>query len=390
MLKSAGMRQQSLFSPGVRTRFARLLALIVGLLLAHTLAAPAAAQDPASDLFGRINALRSSLGLPAYGYSGTLAAAAQNHAAWMASTGSVSHTQSNGSTPSSRATAAGYPTTSVSENIYMGSSATVDTAWTWWLNSSIHYRSITNASFSEVGIASASGVGGVAYVLVFGSPTGWQPPAQVARTGGGSSSDAQAGAPVLPSFVVGVDSQGHIMHEIQPGQTLGDIALLYGYTWEIVPTMLAINGMTQDDIRRLDIGGVLLIPPWEGTYTPTPGDPPQETPTPPDLSSVPTNPPTHSLTDTPAVPTAPPSPTPTPTVIVPTPTAEANAQWTAATWTPTAPSVAARPEPATVSTTPAEAPTDDSDVPPALVIAVVLQIGFVLGAGFEYLRRRGR
>jgi len=60
------------------------------------------------------------------------------------------------------------------------------------------------------------------------------------------------------------------MHEVQPEQTIGDILLIYGYTWEDLQDFLTLNHKTQDDIRGLKIGEVVLVPPYDGTYTPTP------------------------------------------------------------------------------------------------------------------------
>jgi hypothetical protein len=230
------------------------------------LSSAVSAQDAASDLLGRINGLRASLGLPGYTFNGTLAAAALNQAQYMANTGQISHTQSDGSTPSSRAAAAGYGGRWVSENIYAGSSARAVDAWNFWLNSPIHYRGMTNPNYQEIGIASATSSWGQAFVLVFGSTGGSTYVAP--RSSSGSSSAAAASGP--PPFVVGIDSFGNIMHEVQPEQTIGDILLIYGYTWEDLQDFLALNSKTQDDIRTLKIGEVVLVPPYDGTYTPTP------------------------------------------------------------------------------------------------------------------------
>ncbi len=241
-------------------------------------------------MLGRINTLRGSLGLSGYALNGALNAAAQNHAQWMASTGRVSHTQPDGSTPTSRAAAAGYPSSAVSENIYMGGSATIDSAWGWWMNSPIHYRGITNASYTEVGIGIANGEHGWAFVLVFGNPAGWQAPpsfnpSNTSSAGGGGNAAIAA----APSFIVGQDNYGNIMHEVQPGHTLGEIALIYGYGWDDLEHIREINAMTEEEGRNLSIGGVLLVPPHSGTFTPTPGDPPTITPT-----VQPTEPPTDA------------------------------------------------------------------------------------------------
>jgi hypothetical protein len=247
------------------------LALTVLISLALTIPAPSHAQDAAGDLLARINGLRAALGLAPYSLNGALSSAALNQAAWMAATGQISHTQPDGSTPSSRAQANGYPSSAVSENIYMGTRATADSAWQWWLSSPVHYRGITNPSFTEVGIGSAAGEFGSAFVLVFGNPAGWGASSAVAQAARPAGSGQEAAAP--PAYVVGLDQFGNIMHEIQPDQTLGDIALIYGYGWDIIPYVLTINGLTQDDIRQLSVGAVLLVPPHSGTYTPTPGGP---------------------------------------------------------------------------------------------------------------------
>lgn len=239
---------------------------IISLILILAIGGLASAQDAQSDLLSRINNLRASLGLPHYRLNGALNAAAANHAAWMASTGQISHTQWDGSTPRNRAATAGYSSSFVSENIYMGSNASPGSAWSFWINSPIHYKGLTSPNYDEVGIAEAIDANGRAYVLVFGSSSG-ATIAAAARAVANNASDAQAAA---PSFVVGLDEKGNIMHEIQPGDTLGDIALIYGYTWDDLPYMLEINSMTWDDIREILPGSVFLVPPKSGTYTPTP------------------------------------------------------------------------------------------------------------------------
>ena len=234
---------------------------------------PAQAQDTVGYLLAQINGLRVSLGVPPYALNSTLSAAAQNQANWMAQTEQVSHTQTNGSTPSSRAAAAGYASSWVSENIYMGTNGTAETAWVWWLNSPIHYRGITSTNYTEIGIASGSTDRMRSFVLVFGNPTGWQSaPASISSSAGGNSASAGGG---LPPYVVGLDNRGNIMHEIQPGHTLGEIALIYGYTWDDLQYIRDLNHMTEEEGRSLDVGAVLLVPPYAGTYTPTPGGPPE-------------------------------------------------------------------------------------------------------------------
>jgi len=217
-----------------------------------------------SDLLGRVNALRASLGRAPYTLNSALSAAAQDQAQWMASTGSISHTRPDGSGPRSRAAAYGYPSAQVSENIYGGTNATTDSAWNFWINSGIHYAGLVNPNYNEVGIGVASSGWGSTYVMVFGNSGGPSFAAVSANTTGGGASGP-------PSYVVGTDEHGNIMHEVQPGDTLGDIALIYGYTWDDLPAMMALNQIS--DVRDLDVGSVFLVPPKAGTYTPSPTTP---------------------------------------------------------------------------------------------------------------------
>jgi len=352
-----------------------------------------AGRAQAQDLLGLINGLRAERGLAAYSLDAALSAAAQNQADWMAQTGEISHTQSDGSTPRSRAAAAGYPSTWVSENIYLGRSA--DTAWTFWMNSPIHYAGLTNPNYDQVGIASASGSYGTSFVLVFGARS--TPNFSGGGGGGGGNSSSgsagggaapQAAAP--PSFIVGVDGSGSLMHEVQPGETIGDIALMYGYDWADIPAMLALNGLTEEDIRRILPGSVFLVPPRGGTFTPTPSptlDPallPTATPSPaPSSTPTPTKTlepmPQPALFDGQQTPTPPPSPSPDPALVTPT---------KALLVRPLPTRVAALASPAS-STAPAIAP--DSSGPPGWLWAIIgLQMTILGGAALELLRRRGR
>ena len=253
--------------------------LWVALLLALIPPLISYGQDPAGYLLGQVNGLRQSLGLPGYTSNGALAAAAQNQAQWMADSGQVSHTQYDGSTPSVRAQRAGYGSSLVSENIYMGTNATAATAWQWWINSAVHYRGLTSTNYTEIGVGVATGANGTAFVLVFGNPGGVLP-APVRVSSGSAAASSASGPRGLPPYVVGMDNYGNIMHEVQPGHTLGEIAMFYGYSWDDLERIRQLNEMSEPEGRQLAIGSVLLIPPWDGTYTPTPGEPPTVTPTP--------------------------------------------------------------------------------------------------------------
>jgi hypothetical protein len=334
------------------------------------------AQDVSGELMARVNNLRASLGLTAYTWNGALAAAAANQARWMVDNNQVSHVQFDGSRPRDRAAAAGYNSQWVSENIYMGGMASIDSAWNFWINSPVHYAGLTNANYNDIGIGTATGAGGQSFVLVFGNSTGaWQ--AYNAASGGNNAASVAA-APPLP--IVGVDNNGNIMYEIQEGDDLGTIALLFGYTWDDIPYMLELNQLTQDDIRLLKTGSVFLVPPASGTYTPTPE---------PTLDpAIPTNTATPTPTFTPTQ-TVTPSITPTSTDLPP-------AVYVQPSVTPTRPMIVRTVAPSTqvaMVSTPAlkeatvpEAPTNS---PPVwLVLAIGAQVGVLGIAAFQFIRRK--
>ncbi len=147
------------------------LAIIIIILLQMVTAANAQG-DEKQWLFNQINSLRSQLGLYTYAWNDQLAAAAQQHSQYMADTGHISHQQSNGSMPADRAAANGYSGDWIIENIYGGYSANASHAWNFWINSPVHYASLTNRNVNEVGVGIASSATGRYYTLVFGRRTG--------------------------------------------------------------------------------------------------------------------------------------------------------------------------------------------------------------------------
>ncbi|MEP7291259.1 MAG: CAP domain-containing protein [Chloroflexota bacterium] len=234
------------------------------ILFCLALALPAQAQD---DLLGQINGLRAQRGLPGYSINGALTAAAQQQAQWIVDNQNVSHTHPDGSGPRTRALAAGYPSIQISENIYGGTNASAGDAWTFWINSGIHYASLISPNYQEIGIGIARGSQFSAYVLVFGG-AGAPPPPAGSSSGTGGVQQAAAAGP--PAYIGGADEFGNIKHIVQPGDTLGDIALIYGYTWSDLQNMMQLNGLS--NVRDLEVGSVFLVPPHDGTYTPAPGD----------------------------------------------------------------------------------------------------------------------
>lgn len=366
------------------------LALIVLALMLSGL--PALAQDGAGDLLGRINALRASLGRGGYSINAALAAAAQSQAQWIVETGSVSHTRPDGSGVRTRAANAGYPSQQVTENIYGGSNATVNDAWTFWVNSGVHYNSLVSPNYNEIGIGVARGSWGTAFVVVFGSQSGgWSAPQAAAAPNSGGGSSSGRGAPANnapPSFVLGLDARGNIRHSVQPGDTLGDIALIYGYGWSDIPTLMALNNMA--DVRDLIVGSEFLVPPKNGTFTPTvdPNTPtPSHTPSPIPPTITPF---VAQREPTSAIPTPVPTLDPTYEVVVYAPATilMATAQ---PTGTPSSTPVQAMTQiaalPTTVNAATPPTNTGGGGLPMWIVVALGVQGILIVGAGVEFARR---
>ncbi|MCY4062391.1 MAG: CAP domain-containing protein [Chloroflexi bacterium] len=345
----------------------KLLALFI---FALAMIVPVSAQGPSHDLFLRTNILRGELGLPRYRWNDQLAAAARSHANGLAAANRTCgppdncHLDSAGNLARDRARIAGYPGERVHENVFAGGDPSADSAWAFWHGSSAHYRNLTSPNNSEIGIGSAQGAGGTTYfVQVFGHNSG-------AASGTGASSTASNGAtgPVRsgpPAYVLGLDEFGNIRHEVQPGQTIGHILLIYGYTWDEYPYLLEINGMSEADRLNMQPGSVILVPPKDGTYTPMPATPAA----------------TATAAATAAVSTA------TDIPDSPTPTASATIAATAAATREIrfAPVETASPQPL--------APVDEAAAVTSvgqlvlLGLAILLQLGIIGGASIVYWRR---
>lgn len=351
------------------------------------------AQDVVGDLLARVNNLRASVGRPPYSLNGALSAAANDQAVWMASTGSISHTRPDGSGPRTRAANAGYPSSMVSENIYGGGIATVNDAWVFWVNSAVHYAGMTSSNYNEIGIGASFGDLNT-FVLVFGNSGG---PSLAAinnaqssgSSGGGGGVNSQPVAPI--SYVLGLDESGNIMHAVQPSDTLGDIALIYGYTWDDIPRMMALNDM--ENVRDLEVGSVFLVPARDSA-------PPEDVPPTPIPSATP-----MPYTITPYIYQ---SPTPIPTLIAvlppgvsPEPT-QVLATLDSSLFVPydgtSTPMAGVAMEATSAPTaTLQEASTTNVQTPQTgqtrndnnvwIIAAVAVQGIIIFGAGFEYVRR---
>ena len=118
-----------------------------------------------------INGARAQAGLPALAINPLLTAAAQGHSVDQACHGLISHSGSDGSSPSQRVAAAGYSASRSSEIIY--GSGYPQTAFDWWMNDQIHRDEILRSGVTEMGVGYAYVPGTAAggyYTVVFASP----------------------------------------------------------------------------------------------------------------------------------------------------------------------------------------------------------------------------
>jgi LysM repeat protein len=218
------------------------------------------AQSPANEIFILVNDLRVANGLPAFQYDSSLTAAAQSQASWMAQTGIYSHYQSNGSSPQSRADAAGY-VGFVSENIVGGTSLRPREGLIWWQNSPIHNQTLLTSRYVHAGVGYAlSGDGQRMYVLVVGRPSN-QP----------TSTETDTSAEpiyVAPIEIAVPRENGSIVHVVKTGQTAWALAARYDIP---LSELLYLNSLGNNP--TLIIGDEIYIRLAEGQApppTPTP------------------------------------------------------------------------------------------------------------------------
>ncbi|MCK7581862.1 MAG: CAP domain-containing protein [Chromatiales bacterium] len=124
----------------------------------------------ASEILAGHNAIRDSLGLTTLSLDSRLTTAITLHLQWLDDNDVLSHTGQNGSTPSERATAAGYAWSLCGENLSAGRQ-NVDDAMTGWMNSPPHHANIVNGGYRHIGAAAISSEKwGLIFGVLFGAP----------------------------------------------------------------------------------------------------------------------------------------------------------------------------------------------------------------------------
>lgn len=231
--------------------FWRLSGFIVCLVL-YLAARPSSADEdldhlidpyvPAVDIFdmiNKVNALRQSKGLAPLAINEELSAAAQEQADYISRTGNYAH-EHNGSTPGTRAIAAGYQTTEwcCSENTHR--SRIGKSAWEFWNFSPPHYRNMINPAWTEIGAAISNVDEWTGWVLVFGS---------------GIQMDGLVPAEPETLIAAAPESPSNETYTVQYGDSLGLIAERYEVPIE---ALVAANDIEAGSF--IVPGDVLIIP----------------------------------------------------------------------------------------------------------------------------------
>jgi LysM repeat protein len=220
----------------------------------------------ASAIFQEVNQFRANNGLAPFQYSSALAAAAQNQANYMAAnTIFSSHVGAGGSTPQSRASAAGY-IGRVTENIVGGTGLTAPRGLTWWVSSPVHYNTLITSRYQEAGTGFASNGTDNFYVLVVGQPSDAPPPP--------AADTSPAPLYITPITLAQPGEDGSIVHTVQEGQALWSLAAHYEIA---LSDLLLFNSLPANAIVRP--GDRITIQLAEGQAPPP-------TPTPPTMHTV--------------------------------------------------------------------------------------------------------
>lgn len=229
-------------------------------LLTHRQSEVQAQTGAALEILQLVNQFRVNNGLTPFTPNSALVSAAQNQANYMAEFSVFSsHVGYGGSTPQSRANAAGY-SGFVIENIVGGTGLTASKGLTWWINSPIHYNTLVTSRYSEAGTAFASNGESNFFVLVVG------------RKSNAPASGANDVSPeplyITPITLTEPGEDGSIVHVVQDGQAIWSLAAHYEVP---ISDILLFNNMTESDfVQPGDEIVIRLAEGQEPPPTPTP------------------------------------------------------------------------------------------------------------------------
>ncbi|MCJ7625506.1 MAG: LysM peptidoglycan-binding domain-containing protein [Anaerolineaceae bacterium] len=254
--------------------------------------------ESAYDLINAVNEFRASYDLAPYEIDQNLMGIAQAHSEYQASIKKNTHERADGTGPGDHGIS--------SENIGGGYNATsqilIHYQWTdYW-----HTHTLIGYTSGLVGAGLASDASGYLYYTLVVKNTGRSTGLPGTATPGGESKDITTLEPVISVLTATPQEDGAVIHEVQAGQTLWEIALSYDTT---VAELAAFNGLDVEN-PIIYIGQTLYIrlpntPTATATITNTPLPPtrtlrPSRTPQPP--KATPTEIPTIVTTTHPLVP----------------------------------------------------------------------------------------
>lgn len=221
------------------------------------------------EVIAAVNQLRAAHGLAPYTQNSILMGTAQGQADYMASTGSIGHTGPGGITVTARLLQAGYPLAGDlslggfrSENIVTGSRMTAAEAVQAWTGDDIHLHTMLSTDLQEIGAGVAEGGGMTYYVIDCARPTGSGVP-QAYTPGAESAYSAALNEIIVPVSMSTPNANGDIVHVVQSGQSLWQIAIAYGVK---IDGIRALNQLPQSYLIQ---PGDKLVIAHLGTPTPS-------------------------------------------------------------------------------------------------------------------------
>jgi hypothetical protein len=237
----------------MRRIFTFLLAIsfILPVVLSETTSTNAQSGD-AWQLISEVNALRTTYGLPPYEVNNALMSAAQGHSNYQAQIGTWTHTGPGGSRPHDRAVAAGYgggAQVFVSENVATGvnlsTSRTVNEMW----QDAIHLETMISPHYTHIGAGVGHAGDWVYYTIDVGYLAGaagsGSPAASNPAPTGVAGTLAPTAIPIEPIAITTPRPDGTILHVVQWGQFLENIAKAYDVP---LKDLLAVNGLSDQAI----------------------------------------------------------------------------------------------------------------------------------------------
>ena len=213
------------------------------------------------DLINAVNAVRLSYGLAPYRINAILMNTAQAQADFMSSTETVTHSGPGGIGLTARLLAAGYPLAGDlsaggfrAENISSGNEdRTAQSVVDGWSEDALHLDTMISPNLAEIGAGVAIANGRVYFVIDCALPTTDELPQGASSVPGSESSLLTPTASISAATLSTPNSDGNVIHEVQPGQSLWQLAIAYEVK---IDDIKRLNNLFDDNIYP---GDKLLI-----------------------------------------------------------------------------------------------------------------------------------